>query len=479
MRKLLATGLLIFATLLWAQDESPFVYGPVQSGDNLWHAAKAFAEHYDVTPEQAVSLLYQSNMRAFVDGDPNYLMAGAYLALPDSVPLRKAEEPEALPEPAVEPELVVSIESEEEPVEVISEPQLTEAEPTVPAQQHPATLQETVAGMVPPLPEMPEVDDGAQVASLELLMPGLNFAAPLSNAMQSLLGSEGIEFMNFLDGMQRDLAIAQEAIETERRAKDRLEAQLKDLQIQINALTELVALKDQEISSMLQPQLQKFEQTNAPGSGFAAALPGDLLLLLHQAGQNQMVLLLIAVIIAFITMYVWDTISARRAFVAVEQPSSDAVLQSLQNIDTQIALGDYEQAIDRLQQMLARYPQNFNVLYKLCQVYVKDNQQENYRKQLGRIGKKWQHKHPQRWQQLNDLYELAWPMYFSADDGHDDDSYEGDPPSDPIQTKLDLARAYLDIGDHESAAAVLQEVVLEGDAQQKATAQMLLDNIKQ
>ena len=40
--------------------------------------------------------------------------------------------------------------------------------------------------------------------------------------------------------------------------------------------------------------------------------------------------------------------------------------------------------------------------------------------------------------------------------------YEGDPPSDPVQTKLDLARAYIDIGDQVSAYEILGEVLKEG-----------------
>ncbi|MFQ3201424.1 MAG: pilus assembly protein FimV [Zhongshania sp.] len=43
--------------------------------------------------------------------------------------------------------------------------------------------------------------------------------------------------------------------------------------------------------------------------------------------------------------------------------------------------------------------------------------------------------------------------------------------------KLDLARAYIDMGDSEGAREMLDEVVQEGDAQQQADAQTLLDNI--
>jgi pilus assembly protein FimV len=59
-----------------------------------------------------------------------------------------------------------------------------------------------------------------------------------------------------------------------------------------------------------------------------------------------------------------------------------------------------------------------------------------------------------------------------------DDAYEGDPPSDPVQTKLELAKAYIDIGNHENAVEILIEVVNEGNEGQVLAAQMLLSNIK-
>jgi pilus assembly protein FimV len=49
--------------------------------------------------------------------------------------------------------------------------------------------------------------------------------------------------------------------------------------------------------------------------------------------------------------------------------------------------------------------------------------------------------------------------------------------TDEVTTKLDLARAYLDMGDNEGAKGILEEVVSEGNDQQKQEAQELLGNI--
>src|SRR5512139_4349724 len=48
---------------------------------------------------------------------------------------------------------------------------------------------------------------------------------------------------------------------------------------------------------------------------------------------------------------------------------------------------------------------------------------------------------------------------------------------DQIYTKLDLARAYLDMGDAECGRAMLEEVLSEGSKQQRDTARRLLDGI--
>ncbi len=44
-----------------------------------------------------------------------------------------------------------------------------------------------------------------------------------------------------------------------------------------------------------------------------------------------------------------------------------------------------------------------------------------------------------------------------------------------VGTKLDLARAYIDMGDPEGARSILEEVLGEGDTGQRSEAQALID----
>jgi pilus assembly protein FimV len=58
-------------------------------------------------------------------------------------------------------------------------------------------------------------------------------------------------------------------------------------------------------------------------------------------------------------------------------------------------------------------------------------------------------------------------------------SGEAEPISanEEVATKLDLAKAYEEMGDMEGARELLQEVVKEGNADQQATARSILERI--
>jgi pilus assembly protein FimV len=64
---------------------------------------------------------------------------------------------------------------------------------------------------------------------------------------------------------------------------------------------------------------------------------------------------------------------------------------------------------------------------------------------------------------------------FDADDGEGE--FDNLLDTESVATKLDLARAYVDMGDSEGAREMLEEVLVEGDIQQQNDAQALLDII--
>jgi pilus assembly protein FimV len=68
-------------------------------------------------------------------------------------------------------------------------------------------------------------------------------------------------------------------------------------------------------------------------------------------------------------------------------------------------------------------------------------------------------------------------------------SLDGEPKTQPgpgaeknghwydVQTKFDLAKAYQEMGDKDGAREILQEVIKEGDVDQKAQARTLMDSL--
>ncbi len=73
--------------------------------------------------------------------------------------------------------------------------------------------------------------------------------------------------------------------------------------------------------------------------------------------------------------------------------------------------------------------------------------------------------------------DIDW-LASAADDAVEDD--DGDSffsSEDEVATKLDLIRAYIDMGDNDSARNILAEVVEEGNDEQKNEAQEILKQI--
>ena len=60
---------------------------------------------------------------------------------------------------------------------------------------------------------------------------------------------------------------------------------------------------------------------------------------------------------------------------------------------------------------------------------------------------------------------------------HDAGAEPGEFSDDPVDTKLDLARAYMDMGDADGARAMLDEVLREGTQMQRDVAQRLSDSL--
>jgi len=76
-------------------------------------------------------------------------------------------------------------------------------------------------------------------------------------------------------------------------------------------------------------------------------------------------------------------------------------------------------------------------------------------------------------------WQFEEPVAAHRDSAHAGSSHDGldDFNDDPVDTKLDLARAYVDMGDADGARAMLDEVIKEGTQIQQDVAKRLLETL--
>lgn len=79
--------------------------------------------------------------------------------------------------------------------------------------------------------------------------------------------------------------------------------------------------------------------------------------------------------------------------------------------------------------------------------------------------------------ELDDDIGLDEDFDFKLDDDDDLDDFGGNAEDDDIGTRIELAKAYVELGDEDGAKEILSEVVTQGTDEQKAEAQSLLEGL--
>ena len=77
----------------------------------------------------------------------------------------------------------------------------------------------------------------------------------------------------------------------------------------------------------------------------------------------------------------------------------------------------------------------------------------------------------------DDELDLTADFEAAGETAEDDDELVIAADANGLSTKMDLARAYLDMGDDDGARQILEEVVAEGGEELQAEARALLDRI--
>lgn len=188
---------------------------------------------------------------------------------------------------------------------------------------------------------------------------------------------------------------------------------------------------------------------------------------------------------------------------AADQSMADAVAEA----DIYVAYGRHQHALDTLEAASAAEPSSALGLMKMLEIYVSLDRIDEARELLGLIeatgdegalvasqskldthqaqlaGDQAAHDLAQGSQSENEeVLDLSLDLDFqqasrSVPEAEESDASGVLDPEDPGETALDLARAYLDMGDQTGAAELLQSVISMGDAAQCEQARALLDSL--
>lgn len=447
-------------------------WGPVQSGETLWRIAER-TRRDDVSINRQMIALLRANPEAFIGGNINQLRRGAILRLPgfDEVQTLSAAEANALVR-----EHMASWQATRTPVPTPAEP--------APAQAAPAPA----AGAAPPAPD----------ARLQIVPPSSDTVAggAQSGATE---GGQGAE-------LRAELAEAREELA----AKD---AELADLRSRLQELEEIVEqrraveIAQSELATLgqaaetpppvaepapVEPRRTPWYQQPWTLGGLGLLVVGLLVWLFSRrrgepdpvpARPTTRASTLAASIDQTRSGPAWSPGDAAAAVEDAAEPE-DQVDEAVDEAHAQGGEEDFEAELRQLQaQVSARLEADAALDDAIDDLARGDDALSDAREDLAGAF--------DAGPTARSLDEAAFAADADADASVDEamdapafeaaaeDAFEAgqEDLDDAVATKLELARAYLDIGDTDGARGMLQEVIDEGGPAQQAEARRLLDEI--
>ncbi len=197
-------------------SRSPGEYGPTRRHDTLWSIAESVRPDSGVSVEQTMLGLLRANPEAFIDNNINNLKEGYVLRVPTREELTSISRGEAVRESRAQ----------------YAAWRAAHNQPSV-AQADAGTAADSAAGTAVA---------AAPAAGAE---PSLQLVAP--DASEEFAGTAGGEA---LQAMQKDLMMANEALEEQRRQGEDMSGRLSMLEEQIANMQRLIQLKDNELARL-------------------------------------------------------------------------------------------------------------------------------------------------------------------------------------------------------------------------------------
>jgi pilus assembly protein FimV len=421
-------------------------YGPVQSGETLWRIAKDWSQGTGLSMNQAMVAIQRNNPQAFTRGNINLLQRGAILRMPTiedagSIPISEAiaEVRQQTAEfqmrqdvTSASTPLLVDENVAPQAVETESEPTPEQApvvEPEMVTQTEPSPESEAESLTGEPVEQKVETEAEAFADNENLPLdfePQLELVPPSEES--DLEGSagfeeseEGADASPSVMDLREELARKEEELINQQQQNTYLEQQLKELQSQVASSQEGV-LDDQNLSAMedrlRQERLAQSAEENKPWySGLGLFWIGLLVIVAALAGWFM-----------------------NRRGGTIEADSSSETLREIQD--------DAEDVLRVLDADSHTEPGDETIEQPAVEKVVEMDESDSDKTVIA-----------------------AMPSKEKPKRGRADDEAEllDEESADP-EIQLDLARAYISMGDREAARVILDEVVANGSDAQKAEA---------
>jgi pilus assembly protein FimV len=331
-------------------------YGVTGLGDTLWKIALKVRPNPSVTVQQTMLALKDANPDAFINNNINLLKAGHVLRIPDAEQIRAHSIAAAVAEVRVQNEEFVTYRND------------------------------ALAQLDGSKRQSGRATDGANSNDGELKLLATN------NSSGETAG-DGSAAAN--QALQSDLDVAEEDLDRARRANSELNVRMEDLQGQLDTLTEILKLKDDQLTA-LRAEVQKM-QANA-----------DAVQPKQQVAQNSgsfftsplflgVIMLILVIVVVAVLLMVRKRRTQENTEDDFEEEAVDAVEQDTELQDTEetetrieedeediapettdvigeveiyIAYGRFPQAITFLHNAIESEPNRTDIQLKLLEVFV-------------------------------------------------------------------------------------------------------------
>ncbi|HET6565009.1 MAG TPA: FimV/HubP family polar landmark protein [Xanthomonadales bacterium] len=404
-------------------------YGPVKSGDTLWKIASNWSDGSAASINQVMLAIQRNNPQAFINNNINLLKRGAILRMPSSADIAAISPTEATAEVREQAALFAAGSASQPRVQAVA-----------PAVETP--LVDVASEMSSASQPVPDVDDGPK---LEIVPPSEGSSADSAYGDED--SPEGSSASTSMVSLEEELALKEEALITEQQTNEYLQQRIDELESKVaNSDGADLVVEDEQLAGMEarlrdDREAAAAEQANQTKTEQVTQVTEDPALPWYRRWMGW----LIGSLVVLVAGIGW--VFSRRNNTEFDLGVAAAGGQTVRNIKDEAE----------------------EILKVLEPVSESGAEQDNKGKDSAQPATGTE-KQPEAEQVAAQKFSQAKHLDHEEALVLDEDS------ADP-EVRLDLARAYISMGDREAARAILGEVIEHGDEAQKSEAQTMLDAI--